>query len=366
MRISNARATICLNMIVKDEAHVIARCLTSARPLIDRWCIVDTGSSDDTIATIRSVLADVPGEVHQRPWRNFAHNRNEALDLARTQGSDYVLFIDADETFVVPPDFEWPALDADAYEFSIQYDQIRYARVALVASRVPWRWHGALHEYLDCGQPHSAGALTAPTILVRHDGARSRDATTYLKDIAILEEELRKKPDSTRDMFYLAQSYRDAGRLSESKRTYQRRAAMGGWDEEVWYSLFQVAVLSERLNEPPSQVSANYLAAFNTRPSRAEPLVELARYHRLKGEHGLAFLYARHASEMSLPSDRLFVDEATYRWRALDELGVSAYYVGTQSAKAAGAEAVRRLLDERLAPPGDLARIEANRHFYPR
>ena len=169
-----SRPTICLNMIVKDEAHVIARCLTSARPLIDRWCIVDTGSSDDTIATIRSVLADVPAKYISARGAISRTIATKRWTWHARRGSDYVLFVDADETFVVPPDFAWPALDADAYEFSIQYDQIRYARVALVASRVPWRWHGALHEYLDCGQPHSAGALTAPTILVRHDGARSR------------------------------------------------------------------------------------------------------------------------------------------------------------------------------------------------
>ena len=36
---------ITLNMIVKNEAHVIERCLSAARPLIDAWCIVDTGSA---------------------------------------------------------------------------------------------------------------------------------------------------------------------------------------------------------------------------------------------------------------------------------------------------------------------------------
>lgn len=356
--------TICLNMIVKDEAHVIARCLESARPLIDRWCIVDTGSSDDTIATIKTALAGIPGEVHERPWHNFAHNRNEALELARAQATDYVLFIDADETFVVPPDFVWPELTADAYELSVQYDQMRYARVALVASRPPWRWHGVLHEYLDCAQPFVTDRLTAPSIFVRHDGARSRDPTTYLKDIAILEAALREKPDNTRDVFYLAQSYRDAGQLPDSKRTYQRRAAMGGWDEEVWYSQFQVAVLSERLNEPPVQVSANYLAAFNARPSRAEPLVELARYHRQRGEYGLAYLYAKHAAGMAVPSDRLFIDAQAYAWRALDELAISAYYVGTIEALAAGAEAGDRLLASAAVPDTERERVRSNRRFY--
>ena len=51
------RPSICLNMIVKNEAHVIARCLASARPLVDAWCIVDTGSSDGTQDKVRELMA---------------------------------------------------------------------------------------------------------------------------------------------------------------------------------------------------------------------------------------------------------------------------------------------------------------------
>lgn len=41
-----AEPTLVLTMIVKDEAPVIERCLTAILPLIDVWCIVDTGSTD--------------------------------------------------------------------------------------------------------------------------------------------------------------------------------------------------------------------------------------------------------------------------------------------------------------------------------
>ena len=67
--------TVCLNMIVKDEAHIIQRCLASVKPLIDSWLIVDTGSTDGTQTVIREILHDVPGEIVERPWVNFAHNR---------------------------------------------------------------------------------------------------------------------------------------------------------------------------------------------------------------------------------------------------------------------------------------------------
>ena len=52
---------LCLSMIVKNEAAVIARCLASVRPCIGAWAIVDTGSSDGTQALIRGLMADLPG-----------------------------------------------------------------------------------------------------------------------------------------------------------------------------------------------------------------------------------------------------------------------------------------------------------------
>lgn len=358
------KPTICLNMIVKNEAHVIERCLASAKPLIDRWCIVDTGSTDGTQNVIRAFMKDLPGSLHERPWKNFAHNRNEALDLALDEKTDYVLFIDADEAFDVSERFSWPTLNADVYELTAAYGSMRYARVALIATRKPWRWHGVLHEYLDCVEPHRTQLLDSPTIHVRHDGARARDPSTYLKDIAVLEDALRDEPNSTRNTFYLAQSYRDAGKHSEARTTYEHRATMGGWDEEVWYSLFQVAVLTERLGDVPERISAAYLRAFQARPTRAEPLVELARYHRLRGEYPQAFVYAKHASDMPRPADRLFVDQATYDWRALDEVGVSAFYVGANDTRTLGARAVQALLAKASLPVSERPRIEANLRHY--
>src|SRR5262249_60611020 len=75
--------TICLNMIVKNEAEVIRRCLDSVRAIIDYWVIVDTGSTDNTQQIIREHLKNVPGELHERPWQEFAHNRSEAPALRR-------------------------------------------------------------------------------------------------------------------------------------------------------------------------------------------------------------------------------------------------------------------------------------------
>lgn len=352
--------TVCLNMIVKNEAHVIRRCLESVLPFIDHWVIVDTGSSDGTQTLVRELMRSKPGELHERPWKSFGHNRNEALQLAKPH-ADYLFFIDADEQLLLPPRFERARLAAHGYYLNCKYGGTTYARCALVSARLPWRWEGVVHEYLGCDQPFQLQTLAGPTVLVSHDGARSRDPDTYLKDAALLEEALRATPNNPRDTFYLAQSYRDAGQLEKSREIYLRRATMKGWDEEGWYALYQVAMLDEKLNRDPAAVSFSYLSAYQRRPTRAEPLVRLARYHRLRKEYELALLYARRAAALPRPADLLFVDDATYHYSALDELAVAASYT---SAKEEGRTALRELMKGNRFPESERQRMLDNCKFY--
>ncbi len=351
--------SICLNMIVKDEASVIERCLASVKPFVTHWVIVDTGSTDGTQDIVRRFMADVPGELHERPWRNFGHNRNEALELARGQAG-YLLMMDADNSFHAPAGWRWPALGAPGYYVQMDLNGTRYQQCLLISTALPWRWEGVLHEYLTAGAHPPLGTLEGPWVQARREGARSRDPLTFHKDAALLEDALRQEPGNARYAFYLAQSWRDAGEPEKARQAYLARVAMGGWAEEVWFSLYQAAALAERLQHPAAEVQAAYLAAYQYRPARAEPLVALARWHNRRQEWAMAQLYARAAAGLPRPADLLFMDEGAYRWGALDEAAVAAYWLGDHL------ESFRlcmQLLDGDLLPEGERARVEANRDF---
>jgi glycosyltransferase involved in cell wall biosynthesis len=350
------RPRICLNMIVRDEAAVIERCLASVRPFIDAWVVVDTGSKDATPELVKQALAGIPGELHKRPWRNFGHNRTEALQLARG-AADYLLFIDADETLEAPGAFSWPVLEAPAYHLYADYKGTRYSRPALIDTRLDWRWEGVLHEFPVATPPVGFVQLDWPRIVVRQDGARSRDPRKLHKDIEVLREAIGREPQNARHVFYLAQTYRDVGELERARETYWQRSRMQGWHEEAWYSIYQVARMTERLAASTPEVQAAYLYAFHQRPTRAEPLFHLGRYHNERGEHALAYVFARPAAEMGPPPDSLFVEEEVYRWRALDEMSLAAAACG---ARAAAQWAMERLLREGHLPSTEVARVRAN------
>lgn len=93
---SPKRPLLSLAMIVRNEAHTLARCLESVRDVVDQMVIVDTGSTDGTIALAKAYGA----EVYHFAWcDDFAAARNEAL---RHACGEWILYLDADE--VLAPD----------------------------------------------------------------------------------------------------------------------------------------------------------------------------------------------------------------------------------------------------------------------
>ena len=352
---------ICLSMIVKNEAHVIERCLASVKPYVHAWAISDTGSSDGTQDIVRRAMAGVPGELIERPWRDFASNRNEALELARRHG-DYALIIDADEVLEAESGFAWGALDAPAYLLELVYGDMRYRRVAMPRLDLDWRWQGVLHEALVSAHAGDAQLLRGLRIRVFSDGARSRQAQAdkFLHDADVLRRALDAEPDNARYAFYLAQSLRDAGELAGALAAYAARVAMGGWAEEVYIAKMQIAALMERTQADYAATLAAYLDAYDFRPSRAEAPCELARYLRVNRRYAAAREFARIAAALAPSNDVLFIDQTVLDWRARDEWAVSAYWCG---AREESARLCRELLADARLPAQERARVQRNLDF---
>jgi glycosyltransferase involved in cell wall biosynthesis len=326
--------TICLNMIVKNEAAVIRRCLESVRPIINYWVIVDTGSTDDTMEIIRDTLKDVPGELHEHPWVDFALNRTQALEYALHgpdggPRGDYIFIIDADDVLCLADRFEMPKLEADGYTIEMRFPSIVYPFLRLIRSDLPWRWVGVLHEYLTCETPTSQASLPGLAIMVNSEGARSQDPLKFRRDALVLEKALLDEPNNARYVFYLAQSYRDAGEPELALRQYRRRSEIGGWPEEVWFSLYQIASIKERAGKPWGESLEDYLAAFQYHPDRAEPLYRIGMHYQAKREFNLAYLFLGRALQLPLPTgNRLFIEKPLYDHLIALEYAVSCYWLG--------------------------------------
>ena len=92
---------IHLCIMVKNAGPLFEKVLEENLPIIDRWTILDTGSTDGTQDIIRRVLKNKKGKLFEEPFINFRESRNRCLDLAG-KVCKYNLMLD--DTYVIRPD----------------------------------------------------------------------------------------------------------------------------------------------------------------------------------------------------------------------------------------------------------------------
>jgi tetratricopeptide (TPR) repeat protein len=351
---------LTLSMIVKDEVKTLGRTLASAKPYIDRWVILDTGSTDGTQDLVRRALEGVPGELHEEPFVDFATTRNRALDLAGT-ATEFVMWMDADDgleggaalrAFL---DAERAAHGPDREAYFVRVEMgVRFDSPRVLRARDGWRFRGVVHEILmraDRGPP----VHRVPDVILHHEpGEESaeRSRSRWERDAALLEAAVARDPSDARAAFYLAETYLWLQRYEAAEAAFERRIALGGWAEEVFESKQGLARAAAGRGAPWAEVQARWLDAHAFAPHRAEPLYAIAVHYDALGQHALTFLFARRGAEAPSPvQDTLFVDEDVYTWRLADLVGSSAFWLGefeigeAAARKAAGA----RPDDERLA-----------------
>lgn len=319
------KSTICLNMIVKDEKDVIERCLASTLPTIDYWVIVDTGSKDGTQQIIKDYMQrqNVPGQLFERPWVDFAHNRNEAIDLAKGK-ADYLLFMDADEYLEFADDYKRPSYDKDCYYGEFSHSGTKYERVKLITTQGDIKYFGVLHEAIHIPQDASVGNLEKIICVATAEGARSKDPEKYLKDAKVLEKALEADPDNTRYIYYLGQSYLDADEYELALKQFQRRVLYPGWDEEKFVAGVNLALMQDYLDMPKETVIESYQKAHMFRPWRVEPLYYLASYYKDLGEYELGYQAAKKGLSTWKSNDKLFVQQWMHDYALAVECAICA------------------------------------------
>lgn len=347
------KPSVCLCMIVKNEAAVVERCLDSVKGLVDTWVISDTGSTDDTRKIIRSALRTVPGELHEERWTDFGHNRT--LNIRHAAGkADYLLLIDADHE--LRQDGPLPELSADSYMLRHE-GATEYRIKRLVRGDIPWRYQGATHEYLTSDREHGAEHLDALVVVDHADGGSRTDK--FERDARLLSARLRGDPDDARTVFYLAQTMQDLGDPAEAVALYERRAEMGGWDEEVYVALLRAGILRAETDRWPAACDL-FARAWELRPDRLEACYEWGSRLRGRGLYQAAHAVVKAGVGRAQPDDLLFVQPWVYRWGLLFEFSVTAYWVGDC---AGSLRACDELLSMPDLPAAYRAQTVANRTF---
>jgi glycosyltransferase involved in cell wall biosynthesis len=321
--------TICLVAICKNERHCIKETLDSVVKHIDCYCISDTGSTDGTQEFVRSYFKErnIPGEVIENiPWKNFGYNRTEVMKRAKGK-ANYLFVMDADDLFI--GDTPFPELKCDSYRVEIISGNNHYYRRQLFANDLDWHYVGVLHEFPECAQEKTVGILEGYSIISRRLGSRNKDPKKMEKDIQTFLDGIKDEPHNSRYHFYTGQSYRDAGQLDKAIEYYKKRSQMGGYPEEIYYSLYQIAECLVRLSSPFEDILTACIKAYDYRPTHIESLYTLTRYCRETKRYELGYFIGKLAANTSYPKDdTLFIDKSIYDYKLFEEIGVCASWIG--------------------------------------
>jgi len=324
--------TLCLNMIVKNESKIILRLLESVASLIDAYCICDTGSTDNTVELIEHFFAErkIPGKITREPFRDFAHNRTFSLKACEELDVDYVLLLDADMVFQlhVDPEKFKQSLSHDYYHVFQGTDTFYYKNTRIVKNRIDASYWGVTHEYVKMPEGTSCAQIAKHTAFIHDIGDGGAKSDKFERDIRLLKQGLLDNPNNDRYTFYLANSYKDHGDTDLAIETYKKRAQLGGWIEEVWFSYYNIGRCYKKKGDMASAIYW-WLEAYQAYPRRIENLYEIITYYRQTGKNQLAHLFFNMAVKQRVlyPNpDYLFLQKDVYDYKLDYEFSIFGYY----------------------------------------
>ena len=336
------RPTVCLNMIVKNEAKIIITTLTNLSKYIDfdYWVISDTGSTDNTQQLIRDYFLErgIPGELFSHEWRDFGYNRTQALECAYDK-TDYLLIFDADDS--MNGDFKLPffntTIRADRYMLKIGKG-FEYVRPLLINNRKRWRFKGVLHEFLDNIEPVGPDAKVQGDYHIDsgRTGNRSQNPTKYYDDAIILEKAYHSElalPDkglSGRYAFYCARSYKDAGEKYHHQAVEWYKKVLDiphHWHQEKYYAALEIGTIYKDQKKMDLAVPF-LLKTMEYDIERIEGLILAVEYFYQTGQYILVnALYHKFKHYNRKLENKLFINMHLYQDRLEFYNGISAHGV---------------------------------------
>lgn len=277
-------------MIIKNGGDSLENILTKNLPIIDRWTILDTGSTDNTIEIINKVLVGKKkGKLYQEPFINFKDSRNRCLDLA---GDVCKFAIMLDDTYIIEGNLR-EFLNtvrgdqfSDSFSLFIESDDVCYSSNRITKTDRNLRYLYKIHEVIT---PKNNKNVIVPYIYSRIHDYRSEymeERTMNRKeyDLKILFEEVEEDPNDPRALYYLGQTYNLLKKYDLAYEYYLKRVnhPTEGFLQEKIDACFEAARMANfQLNKPWEECEKLYLRSYEMDVTRSDALYFIGIHYYL-------------------------------------------------------------------------------------
>jgi FkbM family methyltransferase len=326
---------IHLCVMVKNGGVLFAKMLKENLPYIDRWTVLDTGSTDDTIENIKTILANKKGKLYQEPFINFRDSRNHCLEFA---GKTCKYNIMLDDTYVLQGDIriflEVIRGDqfADSYSIVVQSDDMEYYSNRVTKSENELRYIYKIHEVItnknniNVVVPKHIGRIFD----YRADYMEKRTIDRKYYDLKLLYEEIEEDSEDPRHYYYLAQTYSILNQHEKAAENFLKRFYHhnDGFLQEKVDSMFEAArIYNFKLNKPWQDVEKMYLTCIDLDPERPESFYFIGIHYYLEKNYKKAYPYFAEAFKIGFPLSKQFSLRPTLSFHYLPKFLAELCYI---------------------------------------
>jgi glycosyltransferase involved in cell wall biosynthesis len=247
--------TLSLCMIVKNEEKFLPECLQSVRGIADEIIIVDTGSTDRTVA----IAEEYGAQVRHFSWTgHFAEARNESIRDAK---GDWILWLDADERLQpgsqqalknLPGKPEHPVIySVTIHNHMYQSDDIQVSGGhRLFTNHFGIRFDGRIHEQVVYSAKAAGAEEHKVPVILTHLGYGLEPHAQQEKNLRnrkLLEKQVGEEPANAYVHYTLAQHYAMTDEPDKALKHFRKALELNQFDDAMTASLLNTT--AEALNK---------------------------------------------------------------------------------------------------------------------
>lgn len=286
MSLDNKNNTLCLSMIVYNNSDLLIPLLNSLIPLLDTYCIFDTGSTDNTPRIIKDFFDknDIHGHILYEPYQNFSYNLNFSLNYCFNNiTSDYILILDPDSSISFNTNFNInnfkSSLINEIYIINNSFNHNK--NIHIIKNNINLKYHGILKEnsHISFSKDYKKSIIDKDIIIINPN----MNTEKYNNRILLLTNKLHSPnpKDSIYDIFNLANLYFKTNNYKKSLVLYLEIIKLNKLnDEYISHCYYNIGNIYNIFNKTDKSIGF-WIESYNKNNLFINPLYSIIHHFRI-------------------------------------------------------------------------------------